>query len=82
MLINILYCMYLPSYIYAVGIKHFSSRPVFNSEITGQSDDNTEATETFSRMFGKFFDIWNTKALEESDKKLKPNLKPFYYDFD
>ena len=48
----------------------------------GESFENTEATETFCRMFDKFFDIWNTRALEESDKKLKPNLKPFYYDFD
>ena len=44
----------------------------------GQSNDNTQATE---RMFDKFFDIWNTRALEESERKLKPNLKPFYYDF-
>ena len=47
-----------------------------------QSDNNTEATETFCRIFDKFFDIWNTRSLEESDKKCKPNLKPFYYDFD
>jgi len=47
----------------------------------GKSFEN-KATETFCGMFDKFFDLWNTRALEEFDKKLKPNLKPFYYDFD
>ena len=40
--------------------------------------DNTEETETFCSNFDKFFDICNTRSIEEGEKKRKPNLKPFY----
>lgn len=39
---------------------------------------NTTETEKFCRMFDKFFDIFNTRAIEEADRKRKPDLKPFY----
>ena len=29
-------------------------------------------------MFDKFFDIFNTRAINEHTIKKKPNLKPFY----
>ena len=42
------------------------------------SQTDTTATEKFCRMFDKFFDIFNTRAIEEADRKRKPDLKPFY----
>ena len=39
---------------------------------------NTTETEKFCRIFDKFFDIFNTRAIEEADRKRKPDLKPFY----
>ena len=39
---------------------------------------NTEETETFCLNFDKFFDICNTRTIEEGERKRKPNLKPFY----
>ena len=44
--------------------------------------DNTEAVEEFCHIFDKFFDIWNTRSLEEADRKRKPNLAAFRHDFD
>ena len=43
---------------------------------------DTEETERFCRMFDKFFDIFNTRVIEENIRKKKPNLKPFYGDDD
>ena len=40
--------------------------------------ENTEETEAFCSNFDKFFDICNTRSIEEGEKKRKPNLKPFY----
>lgn len=42
----------------------------------------TEETERFCRIFDKFFDIFNTRVIEENIRKKKPNLKPFYGDDD
>ena len=42
----------------------------------------TDETEQFCRIFDKFFDIWNTRCLEEGDRKKKPNLEAFRYDDD
>ena len=41
------------------------------------SDTDTFETERFIRTFDKFFDIMNTRCLEEGIQKLKPNLKAF-----
>ena len=39
---------------------------------------DTEETETFCLNFDKFFDICNTRTIEEGERKRKPILKPFY----
>ena len=39
---------------------------------------NTTETEKFCKMFDRFFDIFNTRAIGEADRKRKPDLKPFY----
>lgn len=39
---------------------------------------NTEETEIFCLTFDKLFDIFNTRTIEEGERKRKPNLKPFY----
>ena len=43
---------------------------------------DTEETEHFCRMFDKFFDLFNTRVIEEANRKKKPDLKPFYADDD
>jgi len=43
----------------------------------------TNETEQFCWIFDKFFDIWNTRYLEEGVRKKKdPNLEAFRYDDD
>ncbi len=39
--------------------------------------DITE-TERFCRMFDKFFDCMNTRCIQESKHKRKPDLRPYY----
>jgi len=39
---------------------------------------NTTETEKFAAYVQQFFDIFNTRAIEEADQKNKPDLKPFY----
>ena len=39
---------------------------------------NTTATEKFCHMFDKFFDTFNTRLMEEADRKRKPDFKPLY----
>ena len=39
--------------------------------------DPTETTK-FCQMFDKFFNIFNTRAINEHTIKKKPNLKPYY----
>ena len=43
-----------------------------------QSTHDTTETEKFCRMFDKFFDIFNTRSVDEHKIKRKPNLRPFY----
>lgn len=46
-------------------------------ELKLTTTDTTE-TERLCRMFDKFFDIFNTRSVDEAQRKLKPNLSPFY----
>ena len=41
------------------------------------SDPDTLETERFVRIFDKFFDIMNTRCLEEGIQKEKSNLKAY-----
>lgn len=41
------------------------------------NDTDTFETERFIRTSDKFFDITNTRCLEEGIQRLKPNLKAF-----
>ena len=34
------------------------------------------------RILPYIFDIWNTYCLEEADRKRKPNIEVFHYDYD
>lgn len=38
---------------------------------------DTSETEKFCRIFNKFFDLFNTRSLEEGRIKKNPNLNPF-----
>jgi len=40
-------------------------------------DPETKETERFVRIFDRFFDMMNTRCLEEEIQKKKPDLKPF-----
>ena len=40
----------------------------------------TKETERFVRTFDRFFDMMNTRCLEEEIQKKKPDLKPFEKD--
>lgn len=40
-------------------------------------DSDTRETERFIRMFDRFFDMMNTRCLEEGKKKIKPDLDPY-----
>ena len=35
-------------------------------------------TENFCRIFDKFFDLFNTRSVTEGQRKIKPNLNPYY----
>lgn len=43
-----------------------------------ESTLDTTATEKFCRIFDKFFDICNTRSVDEHKIKKKPNVCPFY----
>ena len=43
-----------------------------------QSTIDTTETEKFCQMFDQFFDMLNTRSLDEHTIKKKPNLRPFY----
>ena len=43
---------------------------------------NTVATEQFVRIFDNFFDLFNTRNLEEYELKLKPDLQAYYHTCD
>ena len=40
-------------------------------------DHDTTETERFVRMFDRFFDMLNTRCLEEGIQKIKPDLHPY-----
>lgn len=40
-------------------------------------DDNTKETEQFVRTFDRFFDMMNTRYLEEGTQRIKPDLDPY-----
>ena len=40
-------------------------------------DVNTKETERFVRFFDRFFDMLNTRSMEESIYKRKPDLAPY-----
>lgn len=42
-----------------------------------QMDLDTTETERFVRKFDRFFDMLNTRCLEEGTKKIKPDLDPY-----
>ena len=44
----------------------------------GNMEVDTRATEEFVRVFDKFFDLFNTRSLDEGHFKLKPNLNAYY----
>ena len=39
---------------------------------------DTSETEQFCTIFDKFFDIFNTRSIDEGQRKRKPDLNPFY----
>ena len=39
---------------------------------------DTSETEKFCTIFDKFFDIMNTRSIDEGQRKRKPDLNPFY----
>ena len=39
---------------------------------------NSTETERFCRMFDDFFDMFNTRSVNEAKRKRKPNLSPYY----
>lgn len=40
-------------------------------------DQDTTETERFVRIFDRFFDMLNTRCLEEGIQKIKPDLHPY-----
>lgn len=40
-------------------------------------DANTKETERFIRMFDRFFDMLNTRSMDESVYRRKPDLAPY-----
>jgi len=40
-------------------------------------DDDTKETERFVRTFDRFFDMMNTRCLEEGMQNIKPDLDPY-----
>lgn len=40
-------------------------------------DDDTKETVRFVKMFDKFFDMLNTRSLDEAQYKGKPDLAPY-----
>jgi len=47
-----------------------------------QSTTDTTETEKSCQIFDKFFDIFNTRSLDEHIIKKRPNLRPFYKSYD
>ena len=60
-----------------LGIEYFSCQWFPDPKDTEGTLD-TIATEMFCRIFDKFFDICNTRSVDEHIIKKKPNVKPFY----
>ena len=46
-------------------------------EFIGINDDTIKETMRFVRMFDWFFDMLNTRSLEESTQKKKPDLESY-----
>jgi len=43
---------------------------------------NTVATEKSVRVFDNFFDLFNTRHINEHERKLKPDLQAYYHTCD
>lgn len=45
----------------------------------GEIKQDTEGTEEFCQIFDKFFDLFNTRSVNETIRKRKPDLMPYYH---